>query len=109
MNAMSQQLLAFNPQNQAMAKMFGPEAAFAPSQIADMAKNPMVPQLSPELYDYAGTDPKKLAEINAFMADRKRYQEQEQKRREMLTGGLSPLPQGPAPLQKRAPQPARRY
>lgn len=109
MNALGQQMLAFNPMNQTMAQMFGPGAAFQPEQLAAMAADPMKPQLDPSLYGYQGTNDKKEAEIKAFMADKKQYDENEKRRREMLMGGLQPLPQGPAPIQQRAPLAAKRY
>jgi hypothetical protein len=109
MNALGQQMLAFNPMNQTMAQMFGPGAAFQPEQLAAMAADPMKPQLDPSLYGYQGTNDKKEAEIRAFMADKKQYDENEKRRREMLMGGLQPLPQGPAPIQQRAPLAAKRY
>jgi hypothetical protein len=56
MNALGQQMLAFNPQNQMMAQMFGPGAAFQPEQLAQMAQNPMKPQLDPSLINYQGVD-----------------------------------------------------
>jgi len=110
MNALSQQMLAFNPMNQTMAQMFGPEAAFQPEQLANMAQDPMKPRLDPSLYGYQGVDPKKSAEIAAFMRDQDEYAKNEKRRREMMLGGLQPLPQqGPAPLQQRAPLAAKRY
>lgn len=109
MQALGQQMLAFNPMNQTMAKMFGPDAAFKPEQLAAMAADPMKPQLDPSLYGYQGTDPKKVAEMNAFMADKKAYDENEKRRRDMLMQNLSPLPQGPAPIAMPKAQPGRRY
>jgi len=102
MNALGQSMLAFNPQNQAMAQMFGPQAAFSPEQFAQMAQNPMVPQqLPPELQNYRGTDPDKQAQVEAFLANRDRQNQ--------LMQRLQPLPQGPQPLQMSQPAPARRY
>src|SRR5215216_6449212 len=40
MQALGQSMLAFNPQNQMMAQMYGPQAAFSPQQMAQMAGDP---------------------------------------------------------------------
>ncbi len=109
MSALGQQMLAFDPMNQTMAKMFGPGAAFQPEQLANMAKDPMKPQLDPSLYGFQGIDPKKEAEINAYMAQMDDYKAKEAKRREFITSNMRPLPGAAAPLQQRAPAPARRY
>lgn len=109
MNALGQQMLAFNPQNQMMAQMFGPQAAFQPEQLAQMAQNPMKPQLDPSLVNYQGVDPQKRAEVQAFIAKKQEFDRQEAQRREMLMGGLQTPGPGPAPIQMSAPQAARRY
>ncbi len=89
MQGTAQSLLAFNPMNQMMAQQFGPQAAFAPGQFADMVQNPMgPPQIDPALLNYEAA---------------------EQKRREMLLQGITPPGEGPAPLEARQPAPARRY
>lgn len=40
LQAAAQGMLAFNPMNQAMASMYGPQAAFQPEQLASMLQNP---------------------------------------------------------------------
>lgn len=40
LQATAQQMLAFDPLNRAMASMHGPNAAFAPQQMANMVQNP---------------------------------------------------------------------
>ena len=94
---------------QLMASMFGPQAAFQPEQLAGMVQNPIKPTLSPELYNYQGTDPKKQAEINSFMQREAAYKQSEEKRRNQVMGGVSPLPAGPAPISMPTPQAARKY
>lgn len=97
MNAMGQSLLAFNPRNQMMAKMFGPHAAFTPQQFAQMAQNP-IPNATPW---GQGTDQQRADQVTARDAERQRQT--------MIQGGMSPVGPGPAPLQRRAPLPARRF
>lgn len=110
MNSLGQRLLAFNPQNQLMAQMFGPEAAFTPQQFAQMAQNPMgPPQPDADLINYQGTDPRVLARLDAYMKQRGQYDAEEQKRQQTVQGGITPLGPGPAPLQQRRPAPARRF
>ena len=94
LNTLGQRLTAFNPQNQLMAQMFGPQAAFTPEQFANMAANPM-PQ--PMGQDFEGRAPsrgerKQQAQTRAEAAQ---YQMDEENRRQMILQGLSPLPQGP--------------
>lgn len=109
MQALGQRVLAFNPHNQLMAQMFGPQAAFSPEQLAGMAANPMEPAIDPELINYTGTDKKVQARVEESIRKKQEFERQEKERREMLMGGLSPLPQGPTPIQMPAPQAARRY
>lgn len=73
----AQQLLAFDPMNQAMARMYGPESAFTPSQLAKMVQNP---QGMPGIDDWAkqqGFAPTKQqgqAQVNAIAHnDQKAY------------------------------------
>ena len=109
MDAMGNRMAAFSPMNQRMAQMLGPEAAFQPSQLAGMVENPMKPTLPPELYDYAGTDPKKLAQINEFMRRREEFKQEEERRKQRVMSGVAPLPAGPSPIQMPTPASARRY
>ncbi len=97
MNAMGQSILAFNPRNQMMAKMFGPEAAFSPQQFAQMAQNP-IPHETPW---GTGTNEQRVEQVKRRDAERQRQA--------MIQGSMSPVGPGPAPLQQRAPQGARRF
>lgn len=96
MNALGQQMLAFNPYNQAVAQMFGPEAAFSPQQMQQMAADPR-----PEQQWGTGTDQERKDQVLR--------RQQEQKRAAMLQQGLKPLPNAPPPLQLPDPQKGRRY
>lgn len=109
MDALGARMLAFDPYNQHLSRMFGPEAAFQPEQLAAMAENPMKPQLDPALQGYRGTDPKKQRQINDYMAAEEKYYADEKARRERVMGGVRPPGPGPAPLQQRTPLPARRF
>lgn len=95
MNALGQKILAFNPQNQMMAQMFGPEAAFSPQQFAQMAQNPM-----PQQAWGTGTDEERINQVKDRDAERARQS--------MIMNNMRPLPGGPAPLDPRTPQAARR-
>lgn len=96
MNALAQSMLAFNPQNQMMAQMFGPEAAFTPDQMAQMVQNPTQQQPWG-----TGTDEQRVQQVQDKAA--------EEKRQQMVRQGIQQPGPGPAPLQQRAPQAARRY
>ncbi len=109
MQALSQQLLAFNPMNQTMAQMFGPDAAFQPEQFAQMAQNPMQPHIDPSLIDYRGTDPNKQKQVEAFIAQKKQFEEEEARRRAQIMGGMQRPGPGPAPFAMNAPQAARKF
>jgi hypothetical protein len=121
MNALGQQMLAFNPQNQAVAQMFGPEAAFNPQQMAAMANDPgarsqqdfqAAQQAAMPTFN-SPIDPKTRTRQGSVMQgwtpeDLQRMQENE-RRKQMLQQNLQPLPQAPPPLQMTAPQAGRRY
>lgn len=109
MDALGNRMLAFDPFNQHMARMFGPEAAFQPEQLAALVENPNKPQLDPELMGYRGTDDKKERQINDYMAARDKYNAAEEARRNKVMGGIQRPGPGPAPIQPRTPLPARRY
>ena len=109
MNALGQQMLAFNPQNQMMAQMFGPQAAFQPEQMAQMAQNPMKPIYDEKWSNYQGTDRKTQADIEDYIKRKAEYDRQEAARRDMLMGGIQRPGAGPAPIQMSAPQAARKY
>lgn len=96
MNALGQSLLAFNPQNQMLAQMFGPQAAFSPQQFAQMAADPR-----PQQPWGTGTDQERRDQVL-------RKQEEERRQR-MLAQGMQPLGPGPAPLRLPPPQAARKY
>ncbi len=112
MNSLGQRILAFNPQNQMMARMYGAESAFAPEQFAAMGENPMKPaQLSPELMTNGGQgDPAKEAQVADYKARVAAFDQEEAKRRQKIMGGMTPVAGlGPKPIQQRAPQAARRF
>jgi len=102
MNMLGQQLLAFNPRNQMMAQMFGPQAAFTPEAMAQMAQGP-APAFDQEVGGYTGTDPKKLAEQHEMIRRLQEYQAAEAARREMLMNGIQQPGPGPAPIQMPTP------
>lgn len=110
MNALGQRMLAFNPQNQMMAQMFGPEAAFTPQQFAQMVQNPMrPPPPDPSLINYQGTDPAIRAQVQQAIQAQQAFNSQEKPRQSMVANGIQQPGQGPAPLQQRRPQAARRF
>lgn len=96
MNALGQQMIAFNPQNQAVAQMFGPEAAFNPQQMQQMAADPR-----PQQAWGTGTDQERRDQVL-----RKR---EEEKRRALMQQSMAPLPQAAPPLNLPAPQQGRRF
>ena len=109
LNSLGQSMLAFAPRNQMMAQMFGPEAAFQPSQMAAMIANPAgMPEMDPNI-DQTSTDPRVTAEQQRVMAERDTWRQQEERRKQQLMQGFAPPGQGPAPLDPRRPAPARRY
>jgi hypothetical protein len=93
MQALGQSMLAFNPQNQMMAQMFGPQAAFSPQQFAQMGADPSVAGMPWG----SGTDEQRRAQA-ADAARRKKIEQQ-----------MTPLGPGPAPLNLPRPQAGRRY
>jgi hypothetical protein len=99
MNRLGQQMLAFAPQNRMMAEMFGPEAAFTGQQMGAMADDPGAKPMS--AYNVPPGTPLNREDIDRSKADQARQQQ--------VAGAFGPPPQGPAPLQQRAPQPARRF
>lgn len=110
MDALGQQVLAFNPLNQAMAEMYGPGAAFTPEQAAGMVQNPAgAPRLDSALIDYRGNDPKKRAQIDDWSRRYKEYDAAEAARKDKVMGGFQQPGPGPAPLKPITPLPARRY
>jgi hypothetical protein len=101
MNRLGQQMLAMNPMNQTMAEMFGPSAAYSPDQMAAMAADPGAVSQADAAALSRHTDPESQAKVERAIADRKRQ--------EMVRANTSPLGPGPAPLQQRTPQAARRF
>lgn len=98
LNRLGQQLLAFNPRNQMMAEMFGPGAAYTPEQmsglVGDAGANPAL----------AGGTPG----VNGSEEDIMRANA-DARRRQQLQSAFQAPGQGPAPIQQRAPQAARRF
>lgn len=98
LNRLGQQLLAFNPRNQMMAEMFGPGAAYTPEQmsglVGDAGANPSL----------AGGTPG----VNGSEEDIMRANA-DARRRQQLQSAFQAPGQGPAPIQQRAPQAARRF
>jgi hypothetical protein len=93
MNALGQSMLAFNPQNQMMAQMFGPQAAFSPQQFAQMAQDPSVAGVPWG----QGTEEQNIAQVK------------DKQRRAMIERQMQPLGPGPAPLKLPPAAAARRY
>ncbi len=99
MNRLGQTMLAFVPQNKMMAEMFGPDAAFTGQQMGAMAADPGAKPMS--AYNVPPGTPLSREDIDRTNAD--------QARQAQVAGAFGPAPQGPAPLQKRTPQAARRF
>lgn len=94
MQALGQSMLAFNPQNQMMAQMFGPQAAFSPEQFAQMGADPRVAGLPWG----SGDNQQDVAQL------------QNKQRQQQIQQQMQPLPQGPQPLAPARPAPgARRF
>lgn len=108
MNMLGQQMLAFNPRNQMLAQMFGPQAAFTPDAMAQMAQGP-APAYDEKWNNYQGTDPKTQADIVEYIRRKKEYDAAESARHSMIMGGVQQPGPGPAPIQMSAPQAARKY
>lgn len=103
MNALGQQMLAFNPQNQLMAQMFGPDAAFTPQQMAQMVADPGAMSQSEwqRAHEESLRTGKPIEGGARYLADQQRQQQ--------IAGRFTPPGPGPAPLQQVAPQAARRF
>ena len=121
MNALGQQMMAFNPQNQAVAQMFGPEAAFNPQQFAQMANDPGARSMA----DFQAAQQQAAPTFNSPIdpntrtrqgqvmqgwsaQDLQRMQENE-RRKKMVEQNMTPLGPGPAPMQMPSAAPARRF
>lgn len=111
LNALGQSMEAFNPMNQRVASMVGPEAAFSPEAFASMTRNPSanpstgVLEMDADLIGYTGTDPKKRARIDQYFQARNA----DEQRRQAMLANMKPLPQGPTPLRIPPPPPPRKY
>ncbi len=108
MNQLGQQLLAFNPSNQLMAQMYGPQAAFTPEQAATMVQG-QAPALDEKWSNYSGDDKKTWADIHEYNRRKKEYEAAEAARRDMMMSGIQQPGPGPTPIQMSAPQAARKY
>lgn len=100
MNTLAQQMIAFNPRNQMLAQMFGPDAAFTPQQMSGFVQGPPPPSLPPN-----PTADQKAA----YDARMKQYQASEAARQQMIANGFQAPGPGPAPINMPAPQAARKY
>lgn len=108
MNALGQSMLAFNPQNQMMAQMYGPGAAFSPQQFAQMAADPGAP--SQEAFSAAHAEALRTGQpMQGIDKDQMARMEADKRRRAMIEQNMTPLGPGPAPLKPRTPQAARKY
>jgi hypothetical protein len=108
MNRIGQQLLAFNPQNQMLSQMFGPGAAFTPEQMGQLANDPgaMSDADYQKAYQEALRTGKPMQGVTQADRDRR---EANERRKAQVTQSATPLGPGPAPLQPRTPQAARRF
>lgn len=108
MTGLAQQLLAFNPRNQMLAQMFGPQAAFTPQQIGQMTQGPAPQTDLIGKYD-ANNQP---LQPEAQQEQRRRlgeYQAAEQRRQDLINGNFQAPGPGPAPIAMPQAQRARRY
>jgi hypothetical protein len=119
MQALGQSMLAFNPQNQMMAQMYGPQAAFSPQQMAQMAGDPGAKPLEEATQAWSQAamsnpiNPKTRQRDGGpippeVQANLERARENE-RRRKMIEQQTTPLGPGPAQLKLPPPQAARRY
>lgn len=109
MNALGQQMLAFNPQNQMMAQMFGPEAAFTPQQMAQMAADPGARSRAQFDADQARAMAQPQDRRMGWSAADKQRMEENERRMAQVRAQTTPLGPGPAPLKLPPAAAARRY
>jgi hypothetical protein len=111
MQALGQSLLAFNPQNQMMAQMFGPQAAFSPQQFAQMGNDPGARSRSEfeAAQKQAMEQPWQDRRMQGWTADDMKRMEENEKRKAMIQQQMTPLGPGPAPLRMPSPAAPRRY
>lgn len=108
LNALGQSMLAFNPQNQLMAQMYGPDAAFTPQQFAQMAADPMA--ASPEAFSAAHAESMRTGQpMKGFDKEQLDRMEADRRRRAMIEQNMKPPGPGPAPIKMTAPQAARKF
>lgn len=108
MNALGQQMLAFNPRNQVMAQMFGPDAAFTPQQMGQMVADPGAKSQAD--YHQAWLESMRTGKpMQGMNADDMARMEADRRRQAMVAGNMAPLPQAARPLDPRTPQAARRF
>lgn len=107
MQALGQSMLAFNPQNQMMAQMFGPQAAFSPQQMAAMASDPGA--MRPEEFQKQWQESLMSGKPMGASADEMRRMQENQARMGRVQAQTTPLGPGPAPLKLPPAQAARRY
>lgn len=111
MQALGQSMLAFNPQNQMMAQMFGPQAAFSPQQMAQMGNDPGA--RSPAEFEAAQKQamgqPWQDRRMTGWTGDDMKRMEENEKRKRMIAQQTTPLGPGPAPLRLPSPAAPRRY
>lgn len=108
MDMLAQQVLAFNPRNQMLAQMVGPQAAFSPEAAAQMVQGPE-PPMDQNLLNYAGNDQAMLKQKAEMIRRHNEWLQHEQQRRDMMMGSWQPTGPGPAPINMPAPQAARRF
>lgn len=107
MNALGQQMLAFNPQNQLMAQMFGADAAFSPQQFAQMAADPMANQQA----GHAAWEASLKGRRPMTPEEQETWQraEADKRRQAMVQQNMRPVGPGPAPMRLPTPQASRRF
>lgn len=109
MQALGQSMLAFNPQNQMMAQMFGPQAAFSPQQMAQMAADPGARSRAQFDADHARAMAQPQDRRMDWTAEDKQRMEENERRMAQVRAQTTPLGPGPAPLKLPPPAAARRY
>ncbi len=108
MQALGQSMLAFNPQNQMMAQMFGPQAAFSPQQMAQMGNDPGA--MSRDDFNRAHAESLRSGQpMQGMSSDDIQRMQANERRKKMIEQQTTPLGPGPAPLRPQAAAPARRY
>ena len=107
MQALGQSMLAFNPQNQMMAQMFGPQAAFSPQQMAQMSSDPGA--MSQADYSKAHEESLRTGQPMGMSSDDIKRMQENERRKKMVAQQTTPLGPGPAPMKLPSAAPARRY